>query len=442
LTCDPKKLLASFGVTVIDSTPNTINNMAVAANALPKTPSVEQSAKYSDFNVCLNAVFDLFESHPFDASEISSMETRRHKLIATALAAGRDLVANSEGSEGVGDVKSKAKGKGKNNNKKKSSNEKSSSSDGGEKKYFSSKYGTSASSFPLQKRDPNFRMEVLTQIIVFVHDIRGKLRIASELIGNCPPLANTISTSKGGRSREGGGSKAAAAAVAPFAAQLTYIDTLAEDMKVIKGKAYVLLTKTPPDGLEYVEVLRTILKRERSWVSWKLGGCGDFEIPNQRKEDADNSVKAELLESKNPFATAEAKGKKRKLFGEQATDHKPKKYLCDITPEYVAETARKLVEEVPSYEDHIGLFIEAEDPANGIEEDYHPKHDGVYCWRARRLLAAKKLSVFEKMIDGNLSNGVKEFMKDKEPQEGAGAGAEAEESEEARRARAFFGDDF
>jgi hypothetical protein len=33
----------------------------------------------------------------------------------------------------------------------------------------------------------------------------------------------------------------------------------------------------------------------------------------------------------------------------------------------------------------------------------HPKNDSVYCWRARRLLAAKCLRSFEGMHDGDLA---------------------------------------
>lgn len=45
----------------------------------------------------------------------------------------------------------------------------------------------------------------------------------------------------------------------------------------------------------------------------------------------------------------------------------------------------------------------------GIEDEYHPKHDSVYCWRARRLLAEHRLGVFERMADGNLAAGIMEL---------------------------------
>ncbi len=37
------------------------------------------------------------------------------------------------------------------------------------------------------------------------------------------------------------------------------------------------------------------------------------------------------------------------------------------------------------------------------QDEFHPKHDTVYCWRARRLMAANKLSVFEDMAEGNIA---------------------------------------
>ena len=33
----------------------------------------------------------------------------------------------------------------------------------------------------------------------------------------------------------------------------------------------------------------------------------------------------------------------------------------------------RLVEKVPSYEAHLKAYIEAEDPENGIDDEYHPK---------------------------------------------------------------------
>src|SRR5271165_6913857 len=44
---------------------------------------------------------------------------------------------------------------------------------------------------------------------------------------------------------------------------------------------YELINQTHPDGPEFAEVVRKILKRETYWSEWKNQGCEDF---TQRKE--------------------------------------------------------------------------------------------------------------------------------------------------------------
>ncbi len=51
-------------------------------------------------------------------------------------------------------------------------------------------------------------------------------------------------------------------------------------------------------------------------------------------------------------------------------------------------------------------YLEAEDPENGIEEEYHPKHDVGYMWRARRLLSAVNLPAFRLMTDGDINAAI------------------------------------
>lgn len=36
------------------------------------------------------------------------------------------------------------------------------------------------------------------------------------------------------------------------------------------------------------------------------------------------------------------------------------------------------------------------------QDEYHPKHNTIYCWRARRLMATAKLSAFEGMAEGSV----------------------------------------
>lgn len=73
----------------------------------------------------------------------------------------------------------------------------------------------------------------------------------------------------------------------------------------------------------------------------------------------------------------------------------------------VKSVAQGLVKDIPTYEAHIEDYQDADDPDAGIEDEYHPKHDMLYCWRARRLLAGEKLYAVEAMADGDLQKGMK-----------------------------------
>ena len=44
----------------------------------------------------------------------------------------------------------------------------------------------------------------------------------------------------------------------------------------------------------------------------------------------------------------------------------------------------------------------AQDPENDIEDEYHPKHDKVYCWRALRLIVGNHLAWFAEMHKADL----------------------------------------
>jgi hypothetical protein len=73
----------------------------------------------------------------------------------------------------------------------------------------------------------------------------------------------------------------------------------------------------------------------------------------------------------------------------------------------VRELLHALYETVPSYDAYLEAFLDAEDPDNGIEDEYHPRHDKIYCWRASRLLAERNVGSFSKMQTGDLRDGLK-----------------------------------
>ncbi len=143
------------------------------------------------------------------------------------------------------------------------------------------------------------------------------------------------------------------------------------------------------------------MDREGHWLAWKYGNsansCPKFEI----EKPIDMSVAA--MDTADPFTTSEATtsgagkrgGKKKKVIT----------YYFDHSDAEIKENLWNLTRDVPEFKEYIEEYTDADDPENGIEEEYHPKNNSIYCWRARRMLASYKISVFESMIDGNLGNG-------------------------------------
>mmetsp|Transcript_17174 Transcript_17174/g.59242 ORF Transcript_17174/g.59242 Transcript_17174/m.59242 type:complete len:101 (+) Transcript_17174:5931-6233(+) len=70
----------------------------------------------------------------------------------------------------------------------------------------------------------------------------------------------------------------------------------------------------------------------------------------------------------------------------------------------------RLADAVPSIEAFLEAYEIAEDPENSIEEEYHPKHDKVYCWRALRLVVANHLTWFAEMHKADLDVAVKKLQ--------------------------------
>jgi hypothetical protein len=245
---------------------------------------------------------------------------------------------------------------------------------GGAEAYAGCKYLTSSQLFALQLRDPIIREQYLAQMMIHIQFVTAKL-------GSAP-----------------------AAGVAVLAdadkATLAVIEKLEKRINAI-------LKKTPPNGASFLQSLKSLLDREQHWSAWKKKGCHPFE---RSKEDA------EVTKVSLPVAAATT-GRKRKR-GEaenngsgNGTTTIVKDFSTKINASTLQSTLATISKKIPSFDAHMEAYLEAEDPDAGIEEDYHPKNDKVYCWRARRLLAQRKLAAFEDMADGDVGKGLKKMQK-------------------------------
>jgi hypothetical protein len=54
---------------------------------------------------------------------------------------------------------------------------------------------------------------------------------------------------------------------------------------------------------------------------------------------------------------------------------KKNRFLFDCSNEKIKEIAKNLTACLPDFESQIAIYLEADDPDFGIEEEYHPKND-------------------------------------------------------------------
>jgi THO complex subunit 1 len=126
--------------------------------------------------------------------------------------------------------------------------------------------------------------------------------------------------------------------------------------------------------------------REMQWRKWKkVNKCAASAFAPKRK-----------LEE----ATADQQKKKRSGLldgplgrGDDGNDSKQYEIL---EKEEFIKISQKLGQAVPTLEKHLEDYVDALDPEAGIEDDYHPKSDAMFTWRAMRLYAKHQLPLLKK----------------------------------------------
>jgi len=172
-------------------------------------------------------------------------------------------------------------------------------------------------------------------------------------------------------------------------------------LKPLEKRARSLLEKTPPNGKEYLQILEHILAQEVGWMEWKANGCKPY-------EKYGNDQLASKCELKG--ATGKLKRRKRPTSVLKPSTINGNKKLWTLSADKMKEglmaQAMKMAENKPELNKFLEPYEDAMDPEAGIEDEYHPKHDVVFCWRGLRLLAEEHLSFFSDMSDGDLAKGI------------------------------------
>lgn len=214
------------------------------------------------------------------------------------------------------------------------------------------KYLTSSQLLCLQLRDPLFRCQVLSQILIV-----------------CSYLIHRQELDDGKR----------------------------EHLDAVSRRVEQCLSLIPPSGQEQIQLLLNLFHNsERFWRKWKEEKCKSFE-------------KYEALQLKaNKSNPSVGEKRKRQLSSDDRNIYEELRWRgkLDSLPRDVTHMWHKK-------EVFFADYVDACDPENDIEADYHPKNDPLFCWRALRVLSVDNLDLFN-LVDtktGDFERVVREVWK-------------------------------
>ena len=131
-----------------------------------------------------------------------------------------------------------------------------------------------------------------------------------------------------------------------------------KDLELLQTRATALLK-----DMNAADVAQACIERDVHWLDWKVQDrCLAFEKEPEKLGPVEPDFK-----------------------------DKPKKKLPVFEIASWKESLKVANPIAPSLETHINPMVEALDPENGIEEEYHPKKNLQYCWSGLRLFCRQHL---------------------------------------------------
>ena len=247
--------------------------------------------------------------------------------------------------------------------------------------FFPIKYLSSSRLLRLQLADPMLRRNVLVQFAVL-----------------CSSLAATLESSSGNNNTTGAAATATSQLQPAVRAKL---QDNAHGLERLRARVWRQLRATPPDGDSFTACLEHELSRERGWEAWKQLKCPNFE----------------RQPSGEPLAEAGGAGREQQRARESARASTHQRAVAKVKRNrslwrydieaWNEDLSQAAGNPTPKFDDFIKPMEEALDPDNCIEDEYHPRHDAVYCWRGFRLLARNNVDAMGNVQDGSLAAAVK-----------------------------------
>ncbi|KAL1498429.1 hypothetical protein ABEB36_009234 [Hypothenemus hampei] len=146
-------------------------------------------------------------------------------------------------------------------------------------------------------------------------------------------------------------------------------------------KVYNLLKETPPDGENFAQIIKCILKREELWNSWKNDGCPEIKkfLPQSEPVEIPKLKKSEVLVG-DLVRKANSEGK----FYLGNTDLSK---LWNICPNNLDVCKDR--DFLPSLEDYFADAISQLESGTLVKDEENMLNDSNFGWRALRLLAKR-----------------------------------------------------
>ncbi|EWM27484.1 THO complex, subunit THOC1 [Nannochloropsis gaditana] len=264
--------------------------------------------------------------------------------------------------------------------------------------FLGCKYLTNSRLFRLQLHDPLIRTQVLTQLLIVLNYASAATALAvASPPASSSPAPNPSPPKKG-----------------------------ANDL--VKH-ARRLIRNTSAQGAVYLGVLDTVLHREQAWLSWKrLQRCE----PRIEKPPAPPARTVRTMEAVRQALAGAGKPSGVVAQQQKAFYGRP---LPVPRPVNLAEVEAEVGEAVGrTFENYVRPRMEeAEDPEACIDEEYHPRHEPVFCWRAMRLGWAADARVLVGMENASLDALCRKMKGEDGEEDGGGEGKGKEEGRRKRK---------
>ncbi len=221
------------------------------------------------------------------------------------------------------------------------------------------KYMTNSQLLHLQLQDPEIRIHILTQLLIITSFLSSSLKSDDTL--------NKMT-----------------------------LDRICDDLERIEAKASEILKSTPPNGESHYLTLKWVLQeRETIWKTWKKEKCQakieqHYEV-SESKENSEADDREELAKKRRELmgGSLGANGSSTTESSSLSSLADLYSYKIDVKTELPDISMSIMKKHKPDTFDFLEDYVEALDPEAGIEEEYHPKNDKLFAWRAMRLLNEK-----------------------------------------------------